>query len=172
MLPERFDLTYIDADGQAKRPVLIHRAIFGSFERFVGILTEHYAGVFPAWLSPVQAAILPITDSFNEYGKSIVDVLAKENIRAELDDRNEKVGYKIREWETKKVPYMLIVGQKEKDSGNVSIRKHHEGDKGAIAACRIYLDHKKRNSKQNLGERLSTHRNLGSTARSEYRAYA
>ncbi len=132
MLPERFDLTYIDADGQAKRPVLIHRAIFGSFERFIGILTEHYAGVFPAWLSPVQAAILPITDSFNEYGKSIVDVLAKENIRAELDDRNEKVGYKIREWETRKVPYMLIVGQKEKDSGNVSIRKHHEGNKGAV----------------------------------------
>ncbi len=131
MLPERFDLTYIDADGQAKRPVLIHRAIFGSFERFVGILTEHFAGVFPAWLSPVQAAVIPITDSFLEYGKSVVNSLLKENIRAELDDRNEKIGYKIREWETKKVPYMLIVGQKEKDSETVSVRKHREGDKGA-----------------------------------------
>jgi len=131
MLPERFDLTYIDTDGQAKRPVLIHRAIFGSFERFVGILTEHYAGAFPTWLSPVQVAVLPITDSFNEYGKSVVDALKQKNIRAEFDDRNEKVGFKIREWETRKVPYMLIVGQKEKDAGTVSIRKHREGDKGA-----------------------------------------
>ena len=133
MLPERFDLTYIDADGQAKRPVAIHRAIFGSFERFVGILTEHFAGAFPAWLSPVQAAVLPITDSFNDYAKSVVDTLKAGKIRAELDDRNEKVGYKIREWETKKVPYMLIVGQKEKDSGTVSVRKHHEGDKGSVS---------------------------------------
>ncbi len=133
MLPERFDLTYIDADGQAKRPVAIHRAIFGSFERFVGILTEHFAGAFPAWLSPVQTAVLPITDSFNDYAKSVVDALKTGKIRAELDDRNEKVGYKIREWETKKVPYMLIVGQKEKDSGTVSVRKHHEGDKGSVS---------------------------------------
>ena len=132
MLPERFDLTYIDADGQAKRPVAIHRAIFGSFERFVGILTEHFAGAFPTWLSPVQAAVLPITDSFNEYARSVVDALKAGKIRAELDDRNEKVGYKIREWETKKVPYMLIVGQKEKDSTTVSVRKHHEGDKGSV----------------------------------------
>ncbi len=131
MLPERFDLNYIDVDGQAKRPVAIHRAVFGSFERFVGILTEHFAGAFPTWLSPVQVAVLPITDSFNEYAKSVVDALKSRSVRAELDDRNEKVGYKIREWETKKVPYMLIVGQKEKDAGSVSVRKHHEGDKGA-----------------------------------------
>ncbi len=130
MLPERFDLTYIDAEGQARRPVAIHRAIFGSFERFVGILTEHFAGAFPAWLSPVQAVVIPITDNFLDYGKSVVNSLIKENVRVELDDRNEKIGYKIREWETKKVPYMLIVGQKEKDSGTVSIRKHREGDKG------------------------------------------
>jgi threonyl-tRNA synthetase len=130
MLPERFDLTYIDADGQARRPVAIHRAIFGSFERFVGILTEHFAGAFPTWLSPVQAAIIPITDNFLEYGRSVMHSLTRENVRVELDDRNEKIGYKIREWETKKVPYMLIVGQKEKDSGTVSIRKHREGDKG------------------------------------------
>ncbi|MCL5020339.1 MAG: threonine--tRNA ligase [Bacteroidetes bacterium] len=130
MLPERFDLTYIDADGQAKRPVAIHRAIFGSFERFVGILTEHFAGAFPTWLSPVQAAVLPITDGFNEYGQLVVDALKKEGVRAGLDDRNEKVGYKIREWETKKVPYMLVVGKKEEDSHTVSVRKHHEGDKG------------------------------------------
>jgi len=131
MLPERFDLSYIDAEGKAQRPVLIHRAIFGSFERFVGILTEHYAGAFPTWLSPVQVAVIPITDNFWEYGKSVVHSLTKENIRVELDNRNEKIGYKIREWETKKVPYMLIVGQKEKDSETVSIRKHREGDKGA-----------------------------------------
>ena len=131
MLPERFDLTYVDADGQSRRPVAIHRAVFGSFERFVGILTEHYAGAFPAWLSPIQAVVIPITDNFMEYGRSVVEALAKENIRVELDERNEKIGYKIREWETKKVPYMLIVGQKEKDSGTVSIRKHREGDKGA-----------------------------------------
>ncbi len=143
MLPERFDLTYIDADGTAKRPVAIHRAIFGSFERFVGILTEHYAGAFPMWLSPVQVAVLPITDSFNEYGKSIVDALLKENVRVELDDRHEKVGYKIREWETRKVPYMLVVGQKEKDSGTVSIRKHREGDKGATQLAEFVLSIKK-----------------------------
>ncbi len=130
MLPEKFDLSYIDADGQAKRPVLIHRAIFGSFERFVGILTEHFAGAFPTWLAPVQAVVIPITDNFLEYGDSVAKSLMKENVRVELDDRNEKIGYKIREWETKKVPYMLIVGQKEKDSETVSIRKHHEGDKG------------------------------------------
>ncbi len=131
MLPERFDLTYIDVDGQAKRPVAIHRAVFGSFERFVGIITEHFAGAFPTWLSPVQVAVLPITDSFIDYAKSVVEALKERNVRAELDDRNEKVGYKIREWETKKVPYMLIVGQKEKESGTVSVRKHREGDKGA-----------------------------------------
>jgi len=130
MLPERFDLAYIDADGQSRRPVAIHRAIFGSFERFVGILTEHYAGAFPTWLSPVQAVIIPVTDSFLEYGNSVLRSLAKESVRVELDARNEKIGYKIREWETKKVPYMLIVGQKEKDAGTVSIRKHREGDKG------------------------------------------
>ncbi len=143
MLPERFDLTYIDTDGQAKRPVLIHRAIFGSFERFVGILTEHLAGAFPTWLSPVQAAVLPITDSFNDYAKTVVDALKKEDVRVELDDRNEKVGYKIREWETKKVPYMLIIGQKEKDSETVSIRKHHEGDKGAVKLAEFVSSIKK-----------------------------
>ncbi len=143
MLPERFDLTYADADGQAKRPVAIHRAIFGSFERFIGILTEHYAGAFPPWLSPVQAAVLPITDSFGDYAKKVFDALKKENVRVELDDRNEKVGYKIREWETKKVPYMLIIGQKEKDSETVSIRKHHEGDKGAVRLADFILNVKK-----------------------------
>ncbi len=143
MLPERFDLSYIDADGQAKRPVLIHRAIFGSFERFVGILTEHLAGAFPTWLSPVQAAVLPITDSFVDYAKTVVEALKRDGVRVELDDRNEKVGYKIREWETKKVPYMLIIGQKEVDSGTVSIRKHHEGDKGAVGLAAFVSNIKK-----------------------------
>lgn len=130
MLPERFDLSYIDADGKQKRPVAIHRAIFGSFERFIGILTEHYAGAFPTWLSPIQAIVLPITDEFNDYSASIVNTLKSQGVRADIDNRNEKISYKIREWETKKVPYMLVVGKKEKETGTVSIRKHREGDKG------------------------------------------
>ncbi len=130
MLPERFDLTYIDVDGQPKRPVAIHRAIFGSFERFVGILTEHFAGNFPVWLAPVQVAILPITDAQNDYAMEIYARLKDLKIRAEVDLRNEKITYKIREAETKKIPYMLIVGEKERTSGTVSVRRHGKGDLG------------------------------------------
>ncbi len=132
MLPERFDLTYIDVDGQPKRPVAIHRAIFGSFERFVGILTEHFAGNFPVWLAPVQVAILPITDAQNDYAMEIYTKLKDLKIRAEVDLRNEKITYKIREAETKKIPYMLIVGEKEKVSGKVSVRRHGKGDLGVF----------------------------------------
>ncbi len=130
MLPERFDLTYIDVDGQPKRPVAIHRAIFGSFERFVGILTEHFAGNFPVWLAPVQVAILPITDAQNDYAMEIYTKFRDLKIRAEVDLRNEKITYKIREAETKKIPYMLIVGEKERTSGTVSVRRHGKGDLG------------------------------------------
>ncbi len=130
MLPERFDLTYIDVDGQPKRPVAIHRAIFGSFERFVGILTEHFAGNFPVWLAPVQVVILPITDSQNDYAMEIYTKLKDLKIRAEVDLRNEKITYKIREAEMKKIPYMLIVGEKEKTGRTVSVRKHGKGDLG------------------------------------------
>jgi len=132
MLPERFDLTYIDADGQPKRPVAIHRAIFGSFERFVGILTEHFAGNFPVWLAPVQVAVLPITDAQNDYAVEIYQKLKEMKVRAEIDLRNEKITYKIREAETKKIPYMLVIGEREKTNRNVSVRRHGKGDLGVF----------------------------------------
>ena len=130
MLPERFDLSYIDRDGKPKRPVVIHRAIFGSFERFVGILTEHFAGNFPTWLAPVQVAVLPITDAQNSYAEVVFEKLKSEGIRAEVNLKNDKITYKIREAETQKVPYMLIVGAKEMENETVSVRKHRKGDLG------------------------------------------
>lgn len=130
MLPERFELEYVAEDGSRKRPVAIHRAIFGSFERFIGILTEHFAGAFPVWLSPVQAVVLPITDDQIEYAGTVYRALKDAQVRVELDERREKIGYKIRDWETKKVPYMLVVGDKEKNSGSVSVRQHKKGDVG------------------------------------------
>ncbi|HLX11534.1 MAG TPA: threonine--tRNA ligase, partial [Bacteroidota bacterium] len=133
MLPERFELEYVAEDGSRKRPVAIHRAIFGSFERFIGILTEHFSGAFPLWLSPVQAVVLPITDDQMAYATSVYDRLKEAGIRAELDDRREKIGYKIRDAETKKIPCMLVVGQKEQQSGSVSLRLHTKGDSGTIA---------------------------------------
>ena len=133
VMPERFQLEYTGNDGQKHRPVIIHRAPFGSFERFIGILIEHFAGDFPLWLAPVQAVVIPITDALAEYGKSIFEELKKAEIRVEYDDRNEKVGYKIRDWELKKVPYMLVVGEKEKSAGSVSVRQHKKGDLGTLA---------------------------------------
>jgi threonyl-tRNA synthetase len=127
MLPERFELTYIDADGQPKRPVAIHRAILGSFERFVGILTEHYAGAFPTWLAPVQARVLPISEKHLEYGRTVHARLRAAGVRAELDDRNEKLGYRIRDAQVHKVPYMLVVGERERGDGTVSLR-HRSGE--------------------------------------------
>ncbi|MFI5252470.1 MAG: threonine--tRNA ligase [Bacteroidota bacterium] len=132
MLPERFALEYIAEDGSRQRPVAIHRAIFGSFERFIGIITEHFVGAFPVWLSPVQAIILPITDEQLDYAGSVRDKLKDAGIRVELDDRREKIGYKIRDAETKKIPYMLVVGQKEKESGTVALRQHTKGDLGVM----------------------------------------
>jgi threonyl-tRNA synthetase len=133
VMPERFQLEYTGSDGQKHRPVIIHRAPFGSFERFIGILIEHFAGDFPLWLAPVQAVVIPITDAHAEYGKSIFEELKKADIRVEYDDRNEKVGYKIRDWELKKAPYMLVVGEKEKSAGTVSVRQHKKGDLGSLA---------------------------------------
>jgi len=133
MLPERFELEYIDSDGQRKRPVAIHRAIYGSFERFVGILTEHFAGNFPVWLAPVQAAVVSITDAQLDYARVIAERLRGEGIRCEVDERNEKISYKIRDWETQKVPYMLIVGEKEKSSQSVAVRVHMRGDIGVMS---------------------------------------
>jgi len=135
MLPEKFQLEYIAEDGSRQRPVAIHRAIFGSFERFIGIITEHFAGAFPSWLAPVQGAVIPITDAFLPYAAKINGMLKEAGIRSELDERNEKVGYKIRDWETKKVPYMLVVGEKEQSANTVAVRQHKKGDRGAVAAA-------------------------------------
>lgn len=131
-MPERFDLTYEGSDGQKHRPVMIHRAIYGSFERFVGILTEHFAGNFPVWLAPVQIAVLPLTDAQKDYAKEIYDRLFNEGFRVYLDDRSEKVNYKIRESENRKIPFMLVVGEKEKQNNTVSLRIHGTGDKGTF----------------------------------------
>lgn len=131
-MPERFDLTYEGNDGKKHRPIMIHRAIFGSFERFLGILIEHYAGNFPIWFSPVQVAVLSITDNVADYAKQVYKILFDENIRVILDVRNEKIGYKIREAENKKVNYMIILGDKEKENKTLSVRKHLKGDTGNI----------------------------------------
>ncbi|HMN16008.1 MAG TPA: threonine--tRNA ligase [Ignavibacteriaceae bacterium] len=132
VMPERFDLEYVGSDGQKHRPVVIHRAPFGSLERFIGVLIEHFAGEFPLWLAPTQAAIIPVSQNFVEYGNKVADSFRKAGIRFEIDERNEKIGYKIRDWEVKKVPYMLIVGEKEMESDTVSVRKHKIGDQGSL----------------------------------------
>lgn len=130
-MPEKFDLTYIGEDGQKHRPVMIHRALYGSIERFIGILIEHYAGAFPVWLSPVQVRILPISEKHIEYAEKVKEKLFANNIRVMLDSRNEKIGYKIREAQMQKTPYMLIVGDNEEAEGKVGVRKRKEGDVGA-----------------------------------------
>jgi threonyl-tRNA synthetase len=132
VMPERFKLEYVGSDGQKHRPVIIHRAPFGSLERFIGVLIEHYAGEFPLWLAPVQAVVLPITDAHVAYARTVYAECAARGIRVELDDRNEKVGFKIREWETKKVPYMLVVGEKEIAADAVAVRQHRKGDLGQM----------------------------------------
>ena len=130
MQPENFDLKYIGADNREHRPVVIHRAIFGSFERFIALLIEHYAGAFPLWLAPVQAIVLPISDRHLAYGASVRDALKAAGLRAELDERQEKIGYKIREAQLQKIPYMLVVGDRENAEGTVSVRTRTGGDQG------------------------------------------
>lgn len=132
VMPERFGLEYVGPENTKLRPVIIHRAPFGSMERFLSILIEHFAGNFPTWLSPVQAAVLPISDVFNDYAADVEKQLADAGVRVKLDLRNEKIGYKIRDWETQKVPYMLVIGGKEAESASVSIRKHGQGDQGTV----------------------------------------
>lgn len=129
-MPERFDLEYIAEDGSKQRPVMLHRVVFGSIERFIGILTEHFAGAFPLWLAPVQARVLPISDKHNDYAQKVKDELEKSGIRVEVDIRTESIGKKIREAEIQKIPYMLIVGDKEVKDNKVSIRKYGQGDQG------------------------------------------
>ncbi|QAV32507.1 threonyl-tRNA synthetase [Fervidobacterium changbaicum] len=127
-MPERFEITYKDADGSEKRPVMIHRALYGSLERFFGILIEHYAGAFPTWLAPVQTVVLPVSEKYSDYAKELTIRLNESEIRVELDDRNETLGYRIRENQMRKVPYMIIVGEKEKESGKISIRTREGKD--------------------------------------------
>ena len=129
-MPQRFELEYTGADGEKHRPIMIHRVAFGSIERFIGILIEHFAGAFPTWLAPVQVKVLPISDKYSEYAKKVTDQLDEAGIRVELDTRSEKIGYKIREAQTHKIPYMLIVGQKEEENGVVSVRSRFLGDEG------------------------------------------
>ena len=132
-LPLRFNLSYIDSDGNKKTPILIHRALFGSFERFIGIITEHFAGAFPVWLSPVQVKVMPISDSQISYAKEVCKKLEDEGFRVELDDRQEKIGYKIREAQLHKIPYMLILGEKEVEANAVGVRVRKEGDIGKMS---------------------------------------
>ena len=132
-LPERFELEYTGADGEKHRPVMIHRVVFGSIERFIGILTEHFAGAFPLWLAPVQAMVLPISEKQAAYAKEVANALEDAGIRVELDDRNEKIGYRIREAQLQKIPYMLVVGDKEVESATVSVRARKGVDLGAMS---------------------------------------
>jgi threonyl-tRNA synthetase len=132
IMPEKFDLAYVGEDGQKHRPVMIHRVIFGSIERFIGILIEHFAGAFPAWLAPVQSIVIPITERHVPYALEIEKSLDEKGIRVEIDTRNEKIGYKIREAQNQKIPYMLVVGDKEADQGSVAVRHRSQGDLGAM----------------------------------------
>ena len=149
-LPERFELEYTGEDGQKHRPVMIHRVVFGSIERFIGILIEHFAGAFPTWLAPVQAMIIPITDRQHEYAKELEKKLNAAGIRVESDLRSEKMGYKIREAQLKKIPYMLVVGDKEMEDGTVAVRARKEEKGGTmtvdafLAAIRAEIDSKER----------------------------
>ena len=131
-MPERFDLTYIGEDGEKHRPVMLHRVIFGSIERFIGIITEHFSGAFPAWLSPAQAKLLPITDAQHDFARQVADKLKAKGIRVEIDDTNEKIGYKIRKAQLEKVPYMLVMGAKEVEANAVAVRSRKAGDVGLM----------------------------------------
>ena len=131
-LPERFQIDYVGEDGQKHRPIMIHRACFGSMERFIGILTEHYAGAFPTWMAPVQVKILPISEKHVEYAKELAKQMHRDYVRVEVDDRSEKIGYKIRQAQMEKVPYMLVVGDKEVEEGTVNVRKHGGDELGSV----------------------------------------
>ena len=136
-LPRRFGLEYIGSDGSAHQPMMVHRALWGSVERFFGVLIEHYAGAFPLWLAPVQAVVLPITDDQNAYADEVAATLREGGLRVEVDSRTEKIGYKIREAQLQQVPYMLVVGKREAESGRVSVRHRRAGDQGSASATQF-----------------------------------
>ena len=142
-LPQRFELEYIGADGEKHRPIMIHRVAFGSIERFIGILIEHFAGAFPTWLAPVQVKVLPISDKYLDYAGKVQTALLEADIRSELDTRSEKIGYKIREAQQNKIPYMLVVGRKEEEEGVVAVRSRFLGDEGQKPLDRFIADIKK-----------------------------
>ena len=146
-LPQRFELEYIGKDGEKHRPIVIHRVIFGSIERFIGILIEHFAGKFPVWLAPVQVKVLPISDKFMDYSKEVLDKLRKAGIRCEMDARNEKTNYKIREARNERVPYMIIIGEKEKTRGDISLRSRKNGDEGS-ASLKDFIARVQRENKE------------------------
>ncbi len=150
-LPERFELEYIGADNQKHRPVMIHRAPFGSMERFVAVLIEHTAGKFPLWLTPEQAVILPVSEKFNEYAEDVLKLLKNYDIRAVVDDRNEKIGKKIRDNELKRIPYLLIVGEKEMGDKTISVRKQGTGDQG-VMTCKEFADKVNKEIEEMLNE--------------------
>ena len=131
-MPERFELEYVGEDGQKHRPVMIHRALLGSIERFIGVITEHFAGAFPTWLAPVQVKVMTITDRSRDWAVEVAKRLDAAGIRVETDLRNEKIGYKIREAQGQKIPYMLVIGDKEAEAGAVAVRTRAGGDKGAM----------------------------------------
>lgn len=132
-MPQRFDISYIGADGESHRPIMLHRVIFGSIERFIGILIEHYAGRFPTWIAPVQVKVLPITDKHIQYSSELEKKMKEKGIRVEVDARNEKIGYKIREAQLSQIPYMLVVGDKEIESEKVAVRSRDKGELGAVS---------------------------------------
>ncbi len=131
-LPQRFELDYIGSDNEKHRPIVIHRVIYGSIERFLGILIEHFAGKFPTWLAPVQVKVLPISNKFNEYSESIKKKLSENGIRVEMDYRDEKIGYKIREARNERIPYIIVVGEKEEKEDTISLRSRKNGDEGTF----------------------------------------
>jgi len=156
-LPERFNLEYAGSDGQKHRPVMIHRAPFGSLERFIGVLIEHYAGNFPFWLAPIQAVVLPLSEHHLEYAAEVCRRLRDRGYRAEVDERNEKLGYKIREAELQKIPYMLIVGEKEREASGASVRVHGEGDRGLSTLESIMSEFRELNDVEKIAARARTH---------------
>jgi threonyl-tRNA synthetase len=131
-LPERFELEYVGSDDKKYRPIMIHRAPFGSMERFVAVLIEHTSGKFPLWLAPDQVIVLPISEKYNDFAKKVCELLNNSDIRSSIDDRNETIGKRIRENEIKRIPYLLVVGEKEESTNCVSVRKQGEGDKGTM----------------------------------------
>lgn len=132
-MPEKFDLSYVGQDNEKHRPVVLHRAMYGSMERFIGILIEHYAGAFPVWLAPVQVRLMTINEVHVEYAQKVKEKMEQAGIRVELDARNEKIGYKIREAQVQKVPYMLVIGENEVAQGTLSVRKRGVGDEGGMS---------------------------------------